>query len=155
MNRKLIMLLSLLMMPAASLADEDKVVGPLHCGIYDQQVVPFVEGELETQHKDPKHYTLATTTKSGKRLTAEVKNVSIKMAGERNQVTVLVDGKRFAKTSHQDVPLSLEVYIDDVKYRIICVRGDLVPDGPPPAQRKGGKDHDGTGCDKEPWKNRK
>ncbi len=107
MNRNIIMLLSFLLMPIAARADEGKVVDPLPCGIYDQQVVPFVERELETQHRDPKRYTLEMTTKSGKRLTVEVKNVSIKMAGERNQVTVLVDGKRFAKTNHQDVPFSL------------------------------------------------
>ncbi len=136
MNRKIIILLSFLLMPIAARADEGKVVDPLHCGIYDQQVVPFVERELDTQHKDPKHYTLEMTTKSGKRLTAEVKSVSIKMAGERDQVTVLVDGKRFAKTNHQDVPFSLEVYIDDVKYRIICVRVD-VPEEATPA-------HEGT-----------
>jgi len=142
MNRNIIILLLFLMMPIAARADEGKVVGPLHCGIYDQQVVPFVEKELETQHGDRKHYTLEMTTKSGKRLTAEVKNVSIKMAGERNQVTVLVDGKRFAKTSHQDVPLSLEVYIDDVKYRIICVRQDPLPEDIPAAQRKVEKNPD-------------
>jgi hypothetical protein len=142
MNRKITILLSLLMMPIVARADEGKVVGPLHCGIYDQQVVPFVEQELETQHEDRKHYTLEMTTKSGKRLTAEVKNVSIKMAGERNQVTVLVDGKRFAKTSHQDVPLSLEVYIDDVKYRIICVRQDPLPEDIPTVQQKGEKNPD-------------
>jgi hypothetical protein len=136
MNRKVIILLSLLIVPIAARADVGKVVGSLHCGIYDQQVVPFVEQELETQHVDRKHYTLEMTTKSGKRLSAEVKNVSIKMAGERNQVTVLVDGKPFAKTSHQDVPLSVEVYIDDVKYRIICVRQDPLPEDVPTAQPK-------------------
>lgn len=126
-------------MAKAARADEGKVVDPLHCGIYDQQMVPFVEQELETQHEDRKHYTLEMTTKSGKRLTVEVQNVSIKMAGERNQVTVLVVGKRFAKTSHQDVPLSLEVYVDDVKCRIISVRQDTLPEDIPTAQQIGGK----------------
>jgi hypothetical protein len=102
-----------------------KVVGPLSCGIYDQKVRPFIKSELETQHADRARYTMETLTKSGKRLTVEVQNVSIKMAGERNQVSVFVDGKPFAKTSHQDVPISLEVHIDEVKYRIICVRIDL------------------------------
>jgi hypothetical protein len=53
-----------------------------------------------------------------------------------------VDGKRFAKTSHQDVPLSLEVYIDDVKYRIICVRQDPLPEDIPTVQQKGEKNPD-------------
>ncbi len=128
MDRTIIIMLLLLMMPVAARADVGKVVKPLHCGIYDYNVVPFVEKELETQHADPLRYTMETTTKSGKRLTIQVKNVSIKMPGERNHVTVFVDGKLFAKTSHQDVPLSLEVYIDDVKYRIICVRADLLPE---------------------------
>ena len=117
--------LSLLALPGLSHADVDVVVGPLSCGIYDQKVKPFIEAELHTQHADQARYTMETLTKSGKRLTVEVKNVSIKMAGERNQVSVSVDGKPFAKTSHQDVPISLEVHIDDVKYRIICVRMDL------------------------------
>lgn len=106
-------------------ADVGTVVEPLSCGIYDQAVKPFIQVELETQHADRKRYTMAATTKSGRRLTVEVQNVSIRMAGERNHVSVFVDGKPFAKTSHQDVPISLEVHIDDVKYRIICVRVDL------------------------------
>ncbi len=64
------------------------------------------------------------------------------MSGERNQVTVLMDGKRFAKTGHQDVPLSLEVYVDDVKYRIICVRQDPLPEDISSAQQKGEKNPD-------------
>ncbi len=128
MSKKiLIVLLLLVVKPMAARADEGKIVGPLHCGIYDQNVVPFVERELETQHMDRKHYTMEITTKTGKHLAVEVKNVAIEMPGERNHVTVFVDGKPFAKTSHQDVPLSLEVYIDDVKYRIICVRTDPMP----------------------------
>jgi hypothetical protein len=118
-------LLLLLVLPPVAHADVGVVVGPLSCGIYDQKVKPFIEAELETQHADRTLYTMETLTKSGKRLTVEVKNVSIKMAGERNQVSVFVDGKPFAKTSHQDVPISLEVHIDEIKYRIICVRMDL------------------------------
>ena len=113
-----------LALPVIAHADVGKVVGPLSCGIYDQQVKPFIEAELDTQHVDRTRYTMETMTKSGKRLAVQVQNVSIKMAGERNQVSVFVDGKPFAKTSHQDVPISLEVHIDEVKYRIICVRAD-------------------------------
>ena len=36
-------------------------------------------------------------------------------------------GNLHNKTIQQDVPLSLEVYIDGVKYRIICVRADPFP----------------------------
>ncbi len=53
-----------------------------------------------------------------------------------------MDGKRFAKTGHQDVPLSLEVYVDDVKYRIICVRQDPLPEDISSAQQKGEKNPD-------------
>ncbi len=113
-----------LALPIVAHADEGKVVGPLSCGIYDQMVKPFIEAELETQHGDRTRYTMETMTKSGKRLAVEVKNVSIRMVGERNQVSVFVDGKPLAKTSHQDVPISLEVHIDGIKYRIICTRAD-------------------------------
>jgi len=118
-------LLFLLALPTIAHADVDVVVGPLSCGIYDQKVKPFIEADLDTQHADRTRYTMETTTKGGKRLAVEVQNVSIRMAGERNQVSVFVDGKPFAKTSHQDVPISLEVHIDEIKYRIICVRIDL------------------------------
>jgi hypothetical protein len=124
MDVRIIVLLSFFAVPMSSHADVGKVFGPLSCGIYDQQVKSFIEVELETQHADRTRYTMETMTKGGKRLSVEVQNVSIKMAGERNQVSVFVDGKPFAKTSHQDVPISLEVYIDGVKYRIICVRPD-------------------------------
>jgi hypothetical protein len=50
------------------------------------------------------------------------------MIGERNCVAVLVDGKLTERTSHQDVPLSLEVHMDRVKHRNICVRADLSPE---------------------------
>jgi hypothetical protein len=66
-----------------------------------------------------------------------VKNVSIKIAGERNHVAVFVDGKLTQKTISQDVPLSLEVYIDGVKCRNICVRADPFPEPDLPAD--GGK----------------
>ena len=124
MNIRSMVLLSVLLLPGTVRADVGKVVGPLSCGIYDQSVKPFIQAELDTQHVDRAHYTMETTTPGGRRLAVEAQNVSIKMTGERNHVTVFVDGKPFAKTSHQDVPLSLEVYIDDVKYRIICVRID-------------------------------
>jgi hypothetical protein len=128
MNIRSMILLSVLLLPGTVKADVGKVVGPLSCGIYDQSVKPFVQAELDTQHANRSRYTMETTTLGGRRLTVEVQNVSIMMAGERNHVTVFLDGKLYAKTSHQDVPLSLEVYIDEVKYRIICVR---VPEGQP------------------------
>jgi hypothetical protein len=124
MDFRSILLLLFFAVPMSGHADVGKVVGPLSCGIYDQQVKAFIEAELETQHADRTRYTMETMTKGGKRLSVEVQNVSIKMAGERNHVSVFVDGKPFAKTSHQDVPISLEVYVDEVKYRIICVRSD-------------------------------
>ena len=127
MNIRSMILLSVFLLPGTVRADVGKVVGPLSCGIYDQSVKPFIQAELDTQHVDRAHYTMETTTPGGRRLAVEVQNVSIKMAGERNHVTVFVDGKPFAKTSHQDVPLSLEVYIDEAKYRIICVRVDPFP----------------------------
>jgi hypothetical protein len=115
-----------LLLPCAAHADVDKIVGPLSCGIYDQKMNPFVQGELDTQNADHKLYTMEATTKSGKRLTVLVKSVEIRMAGERDHVSVFLDGKPYAKTSHQDVPIYLEVHVDDVKYRIICVRPDVV-----------------------------
>jgi hypothetical protein len=84
--------------------------------------LPFVEAELETQHVDRARYTMETMTKAQ---AADVEVLNVSSDGERNQVSVSVDGKPFAKTSHQDVPISLEVHIDEVKYRIICVRMDL------------------------------
>jgi hypothetical protein len=115
-----------LFLPCATPADVGKIVGPLTCGIYDQAMNPFVRGELDTQNADRKRYTMETITKSGKRLTVLVKSVEIKMAGARDHVTVFLDGKPYAKTSHQDVPIYLEVHVDDVKYRIICVHADKV-----------------------------
>lgn len=67
---------------------------------------------------------METRTRSGKRLSVEVVNTRIKLRGERNHVSVFLDGKPLAKTSHQDLPLYLEVHVDDVKYRIICLRSD-------------------------------
>ncbi|HEX9135851.1 MAG TPA: hypothetical protein VF905_02760, partial [Nitrospirota bacterium] len=128
MNIRIVMLFALLLLPSTVHADVGKIVGPLSCGIYDQMVKSFIQAELDTQHRDRARYTRETTTKGGRRLTVEVKNLSIKMAGERNHVTVFVDGKPYVKTSHQAVPLSLEVYIDGVKYRIICVRADPFPE---------------------------
>jgi hypothetical protein len=109
-------------LPSILWADVGKVVEPLPCGIYNHSVKPFVQKNLETQHEDQARYTMGMTTRSGKNLSVEIKNVSIEMFGERNRVTVLLDGKPFARTSHQDVPLYVEVHIDDEKYRIICVR---------------------------------
>src|SRR5574341_1958765 len=70
---------SALALPIVVHADVGKVVEPLSCGIYDQMVKPFIEAELETQHADQSRYTMAITTKSGKRLSVEVKSVSIKL----------------------------------------------------------------------------
>jgi hypothetical protein len=115
-----------LLLPCATHADVDKIVGSLTCGIYDQRMNPLVLGELDTQSADHKRYAMETMTKSGKRLTVLVKSVEIKMAGERDHVSVFLDGKPYAKTSHQDVPIYLEVHVDDVKYRIICMRHDEI-----------------------------
>jgi hypothetical protein len=128
MKNLTVMLLTFLALPLAVYADEGKAVSPLSCGIYDQSARPFVERDLETQSTDPLRYTMAITTKKGKRLTVAVQNVSIRLVGERNHVSVFLDGKPYAKTSHQDLPLYLEVTIDDVKYRIICIRTDLPPE---------------------------
>ncbi len=95
---------------------------PLPCGIYDEKARPFIERDLVTYSFDAPRYTMAITTASGKRLAVEVRNDFIKLAGERNHVMVYLDGKLYAKTSHQDLPLYLEVTVDDVKYRIICQR---------------------------------
>ena len=128
------MFLLLLLAPlTVAHADVGKVVGPLSCGIYDQKVKPFIEAELETQHADQSRYTMAITTKSGKRLSVEVKSVSIKLVGERNHVSVFLEGKPYAKTSHQDLPLYLEVYVDNEKYRIVCTRADVSPEPERPA----------------------
>ena len=119
------MLFALLALPQTVNAEVGKIVAPLRCGIYDQMAAPLIEKDLSTQSADPLRYTAAITTKSGKRLTVTVQNVSIRMSGERNQVSVFLDGKPYAKTSHQDLPLYLEVNIEDVKYRIICIRPDV------------------------------
>jgi hypothetical protein len=95
---------------------------PLPCGIYDQAAKPFVEKELLTYSFDAPRYTMSITTSSGRLLTVAVQNDFIRLPGERNHVTVFLDGKPLAKTSHQDLPLYLEVHVDDVKYRIICQR---------------------------------
>jgi len=136
MHIRILIIMLLLLLPGPVRADSNKVVGPLSCGIYDQAVKPFIQAELETQHANRSHYTMEITIPGNKRLTVEVKNVLIKMPGERNHVTVWLDGKLFAKTSHQDVPLSLEVYIDEVKYRIICVRADLLPESGQPLRNE-------------------
>ncbi len=119
-------LIALLVLPFAVLADVNKVVEPLSCGIYDQASRPLVEKNMETQSPDRARYTMELRTTRGKRLTVEVKNVSIQLDGERNHVSLFLDGKPYAKTSHQDVPLYFEVHIDDKKYRIICTRGGEV-----------------------------
>jgi hypothetical protein len=120
-------LLALLMLPITAPADENKVVEPLPCGIYDQRSRPLVEKDLETQSTDRARYTMELRTGRGRKLTVEIMSVSIKLAGERVQSSVFLDGKPYAKTSHQDLPLYLEVHIDEVKYRVICIReGDVV-----------------------------
>jgi hypothetical protein len=95
---------------------------PLPCGIYDQTAKSFISKDLATYSFDAPRYTMAIKTKNGKRMTVEVQNVFIKLPGERYHVSVFVNGKPFAKTSHQDLPLYLEVHVDDEKYRIICQR---------------------------------
>ena len=115
-------LIALLALPLAARADENKTVEPLLCGIYDQKSKPLVEKDLETQSSDRARYTLELRTSRGKLLAVEVKSVSIRLLGERNHVSIFLDGKPYAKTSHQDVPLYVEVHIDDEKYRIICIR---------------------------------
>jgi hypothetical protein len=122
MNFRAVMLLALLALPQLVNAEEGRIVAPLPCGIYDRMAAPFIEKDLSTQSADPARYTMAITTKSGRRLSVTVENDSMRMAGERNHVSVSLDGKPYAKTSHQDLPLYLEVNIDDVKYRIICTR---------------------------------
>lgn len=116
----------LLLLPFAAHADVNKTLDPLPCGIYDESVKPLVEKDLETQKTDSAGYTMGITTKSGKKLSVEVKSVEIKLPGERNHVSVFLDGKPLAKTSHQDVPIYLEVHVDNEKYRVICVRVDEV-----------------------------
>lgn len=95
---------------------------PLPCGIYDEAAKSFISKELVTLSSDAPLYTMTIMTKSGKRLAVEVQNVRIKLPGERYHVSVFVNGKSYAKTSHQDLPLYLEVHVDDEKYRIICQR---------------------------------
>lgn len=129
----------LLLLPFAAHADVNKIVEPLPCGIYDEEVRPLVEKDLETRNTDTAACTIAITTKSGKKLSVEIKSVDIMMTGERNQVTVFLDGKPHVKTSHQDVPLYLEVHVDNEKYRIICVRVDereINPDAEKQEQNK-------------------
>ena len=125
MKKKITFLFLLaLVFPMTTQADVGRLFKPLPCGIYDQQSRPFIEADLETQSTDPHRYTMEITTTNGKRLSVEIQNVSIKMEGERSHVSVFVDGKPYAKTSHQDLPLYLEVHLDKVKYRIICTRPD-------------------------------
>ncbi len=114
----------LLLIPAIfSHADVNTDVPHLPCGIYNQDVQPHIEKDLDTQSEDRAAYTMETVTSKGRKLTVEVRNVSIRMQGERNHVSVFLDGKPLAKTSHQDVPVYLEVHVDGEKYRIICTRG--------------------------------
>jgi hypothetical protein len=112
----------LLVLPWCAFADVEVAVIPLPCGIYDEATRPLVQRALETQSRDRARYTMEVSTTGGRRLRVEVVNVAIALPGERNQVTVFLDDKPLAKTSHQDVPLYLEVYVDEAKYRIICVR---------------------------------
>lgn len=129
----------LLLLPFAAHADVNKIVEPLPCGIYDADVKPLVEKDLATRNTDTTACTMGITTKNGKKLSVEIKSVDIKMPGERNQVSVFLDGNPFVKTSHQDVPLYLEVHVDNEKYRIICVRvyeREINPGAPPEAGNK-------------------
>lgn len=112
----------LLLLPFSADADVGKKLHPLPCGIYDQAVKPFIEKDLETQSPDKALYTIEMTTNHDRNLSVEIKSVEIAMPGERNQVTIHLDGKLHVRTSHQDVPLYVEVHLDGDKYRIICVR---------------------------------
>ncbi len=112
----------LIMLPWSVRADTGKTVLPLPCGIYDETVHPLVQKALKTQSNDRADYSMETTTKSGRVLRVEVANVAMYLPGERNHVSVFLDGKPLVKTSHQDVPLYLEVHVDETRYRIICVR---------------------------------
>jgi hypothetical protein len=136
MKRWICMMCTLVTLPLPVFADEGRIVDPLPCGIYDQAVVPIVEKDLETQSSDPSRYTMEVSTKGGKKLRIEVKSVSIKLAGERNHVSVFVEGKPLAKTSHQDLPLYLEIHVDQQKYRIICTRNEVGPERGAPGDRK-------------------
>jgi hypothetical protein len=123
----------LLFLPFAVHAEVNKIVKPLPCGIYDADVKPLVEKDLATRNTDTAACTMGITTESGKELSVEIRSVDVKMPGERHQVSVFLDGKPFVKTSHQDVPLYLEVHVDNKRYRIICVRVDereINPVGP-------------------------
>ncbi len=124
MKQFIIAALLLLIPPLAAYADVNKDVSLLPCGIYNQAAQPHVEKDLDTQSADRAAYTMEMVTSKGKKLTIEVQNVSIRMQAERNHVSVFLDGKPFAKTSHQDLPLYLEVHVDNEKYRIICTRSD-------------------------------
>ena len=119
-----VLIASLFLLPLVARADLKQTVEPLACGIYNQASKPLVEKNMETQSPDRARYTMDLRTSRGKKLSVEVKSVSIQLAGERNHVSVFLDGKPYAKTSHQDLPLYFEVHIDDEKYRIICVRSD-------------------------------
>lgn len=132
-------LFALLVLPLPARADVNTKVEPLSCGIYDQAAKPLVRKEMETQSPDRARYTMALKTSQGKRLTVEVKSVSILLAGERNHVSIFLDGKPYAKTSHQDVPLYFEVHIDGEKYRVICTRQEDVAWTTEPAPFASGK----------------
>ncbi len=138
MIRTIILAFALLALPVAVHAEINKILELLPCGIYDEAIKPLVEKDLDTQHPDRGRYTMAILTKSGKQLRVEIKSVEIKMYGERHQVSAFLDGKPLAKTSHQDVPLYLEVHIDSEKYRIICTRGSETATSEPsgPARNK-------------------
>jgi hypothetical protein len=135
MKRWICMMCTLVALPLPVFGDEGRIVDPLPCGIYDQAVVAIVEKDIETQSSDPSRYSMEVSTKSGKKLRIEVKSVSIKLAGERNHVSVFVEGKPLAKTSHQDLPLYFEVYVDQQKYRIICTRNEAGPESGAPGDR--------------------
>lgn len=122
MNFRNVILLAFLALLLTFHGDNETCENPLPCGIYDQLARPFIEKELETYSVDRPRYTMAITTESGKRLAVEVQDVFIRLAGERDHVSVFLDGKPLAKTSHQDLPIYLEVHVDEVKYRIICQR---------------------------------
>ncbi len=139
MTSAIMLVFVLLVLPAVAHAEVNKVLELLPCGIYDEAAKPLIQKDLGTQHADKSQYTMSAVTKSGKQLTVEVKSVEIKMAGERHHVSAFLDGKPLAKTSHQDVPLYLEVHVDNEKYRIICTRGSEAAQSEPSGSARNDK----------------
>ena len=88
-----VLIATLFLLPLVSRADMNQTVEPLSCGIYNQASKPLIEKNLETQSRDRARYTMDLRTSRGKQLRVEVKSVSIQLAGERNHVSIFLDGK--------------------------------------------------------------